>query len=209
MLLGVSHLELPVRSLDRARAFWVDLAAFEILAEGPGYLDVEGHGAILRLVEGASAEGVTLHCQTAQVEESLATLIAGGARLLRAAGEHDGRWLGTLETEDGHRLTLWRRLRESDRAEPVPLLTSRPWTAAAEALANRLLAHVPASFRDLARAGTIAEAEYLTPDEAEVGNLEVVRATIRSTPRILRERLRPAFQEEGLDLDAFPGDLQC
>lgn len=209
MLLGVSHVEIPVRALARARAFWIEVAGFSPLSAGADYLDLEGHGAIVRLVAREPATGITIHFQTAQVEEDLAALIAGGAHPRRAPEEHDGRWLGEVETEDGHRLVLWRRLRESDRAVAIPLPTSRPWEAAAEALANRLLAAVPESFRDLARQGAVAEAEHLAPDGQQVAVLEVVRATIRSTPRIMRERLRPSLLAEGYDLDAFPTDLLC
>lgn len=211
MLFGLSHLCLPVNDLAVARRFYADAVGLELLAERPGSLDLDASGSTLRLVESvAPLAAVTLHLQTAEVGAAADLLQAAGATLLRAAAPNsDDELAAELADPFGHRLVLWRRLREDelDRVPELPI--TRPWQPAAEVLLQALLARVPPTFRDLARTGSVAEAEHLCPLPGEVETLHAVRAYIRATPRFRRDYLKPALIDHGFDPQAFAADFVC
>lgn len=211
MFCGLSHLLLPVSDLAAARRFYAGAVGWAPLQEGEGSLDLDASGATLRLVvsDGPIAPA-TLRLEIAAVEEGAEVLRAAGATLRRPAAPNLADELeAELEDPFGHRLVLWRRLREDELGRVPELPVTRPWEPAAEALLQSLLARVPASFRDLARTGAVAEAEYLCPLPGAVEPIHAARAYIRATPRFRRDYLKPALVDHGLEPEAFEEDFLC
>jgi catechol 2,3-dioxygenase-like lactoylglutathione lyase family enzyme len=209
-LFGVSHLVLETGDLAASRRFFAETLGFAVLGEEADSFELDAAGVRLRFERAPGPPlPVTLRLQAAQLEDAVPFLKAAGARTLEPPQAGQGHLEAVLETPEGHRLVLWRRLREDELPEPPPLPLTRPWHPEAEVLAQALLAAVPESFRDLARRGLCAEAEFLCPEPAEIGRLEAVRGYIRSTPRFQRDRLRPTLRLQGFDPDAFAEDFAC
>ncbi len=210
MAFGITQLVLPVRCLASSRAFFADALGFAVLAAGDGFVELDGQGVGLRLeATSGTIAPHTLRLQTTDLEGSLEQLEHAGGRQLLAPAVVGARLEARLADPDGHCLVLWRPRRESELPEPPPLPTSRDWDAAAETLAAGLLARVPESFRDLARAGMTAEAELLCPLDQAVSCHFVARAYIRSTPRLQRSRLHAALRDHGFAPEGFGEDFAC
>lgn len=209
VVFGLSHIVVPVADLFVARAFYVGGLGFTVVGERPGLVDLEAGMTIVRLCETPEDRApVTLRLQAVSisgVQERVGTL---------------GTWMATpvrtpeleltieVRDPDGNRLVFWRPLTEDEYDEPVSLPMKKPWTDEAEKLMQSLLSAVPALFRDLARTGAVAEAEYLTGGGSPVEVEMVVRAYIRATPRLLRSRVRAPLQERGFDLDRYRLDFE-
>lgn len=208
MSCGLTHLVLPVADPARSAAFYREGAGFAETS-GPEPREVEGHGLTLRLVPGVPARGLTLRLQTTDVESAADRLVAAGARWNRAPENGPAERTARLCDPDGYGLELWRRLRESELGEPPTLPTRLVWSSEARARATVLLALVPEEFRDLARNGLVAEAEYLGVTAPEIAPDLVLRAYVRSTPRLLRARLYRPLVDLGFDLAPCREDFEC
>jgi catechol 2,3-dioxygenase-like lactoylglutathione lyase family enzyme len=209
-MLGLSHVCLGVKDLDSAREFYAEGAGFEVVGEAGRYLDLDGRGATLRLELAGRGDRrrATLRLQTNDVEKSVVALVAAGAELVRApAANEDLEWIAELADPDGNRLLPWRRLSEDEWNFAPELPKTRSWKADAEELLQSLLARVPVHFREIARRGTTAEAEHLAQQQNHVTREEVVRAYIRATPRMMRDRVRAPLKEHGFSPDDYPGDF--
>ncbi len=206
---GVSHVDLPVRDLLRARRIYAGLLGFEERAGGEGWLDLDAGGTVLlRLVE-VSRPGhrQSLRVQAATVEGALEALAhAGCERLYAPARTPQQELVGSVRDPDGHTLTVWRPLSEDEYDFVPELPKALAWDADAEALLKSLLRAVPALFRALARRKVVRVAEELAERSRRVTREEVVRGFILASPRVTRGRNRLPLQQHGVDVELYQAD---
>lgn len=212
MLCGLTHFIVPVADLDAALEIYSEGLGFAVVAQTPERVDLDASPLVFCLIRGSSpVNGLALRVQTLAVDEVARRLIGAGCTLQQGPIDCLARRerFAELADADGHRIELWRRLREDELPAPPPLPISRPWLAAAETLAQSLLAGVPEPLRDVARRGTVAEAELLCPEDDDVSEETYVRAFIRATPRLLRDELREPLRLHGFDPSAYEADFSC
>ena len=217
-MLGISHLRLPVSRLEVSRRFYESVMGFQVLGPEEAELSAgpEGAGAVLdalgvRLCLSASEEAfglLELSFQTARVRAAVKRLSEGGAVVDQGPTKTSrGTLEAVLRDPDGHRLRIWRKLREDELEQEPELPTTRAWEEGARTLLRAFLQQTPVLFRDLARKNCVREAEHLTPDGQPVGPRTVARAVVRATPRLMRSRLRRPLGELGFDPDDFSEDF--
>jgi catechol 2,3-dioxygenase-like lactoylglutathione lyase family enzyme len=205
---GLSHVDVPVVDLARARRFYVETLRFEPRAEGAGWLDLESGNAKVRLVESKQLEHpVALRVQSPTVEAAIDLLLQRGAKLVYAAARTPEQHLvGAVRDPDGNTVYVWRELTE-DEYDAVPELPKQlVWQADAEALLKSLLKSVPALFRALARRRVAAMAEELAARTHVVTREEVIRGFILASPKITRGRNRKPLVDHGIDVDKYQAD---
>lgn len=210
MRCGLTHLELPVSRLSRSRPLYEHGAGFQPVAETADGVDLEAGGIVLRLCRRpVPFPTVVLRLQTNDPAAAASTLVGRGAIPIQPAEKVADRELrATVEDPDGHRLILWRRLRESELDHPVDLPTVLFWHAPAGAVLNSLLSRVPELWRDLAREGSVAEAEHLSAG-GPVRRAHAIRGFIRSSPRLYRDNLRGTLLDHGICPEDYTDDFLC
>jgi hypothetical protein len=211
MRVGLTAVHLPVRDLGRSLGLYRDcMGCVEVRRCEAGVVTLEAGGCLLVLELAAEPKPVRLRFQTARVAATAEELVRSGAREIWAPTPVEGRELeAELEDFDGHRLVLWRRLREDELETEPDLPTTETWADPARDLLRSLLRRVPGEFRDVAREGSVAEAEWLALDHGRVEERHAVRAFIRSSPRMLRDNLRGPLRDHGLEPEDYVDDFEC
>lgn len=207
MFFGVSHVDVPVRDLVRARQFWVDGLGFSVKREGDGFIDVETGNVAIRLLETrravAPASLRVVVADPAAAAQAVVTL--GGQLLYEAAKTPALELVATCACPDGNQLIVWRDLTEDEYDRTPELPTTLRWENSAEVLLKDLLGHVPALFRGLARRKVTRNAEHIAKEtsNAIVSRDVVVRAYILSNAKITRDRVRRPLIANGFDPDDY------
>jgi len=206
---GLSHVDVPVRDLERARAFYCGCLGFHEGRRGEGWLDLETGTARLRLVETASPERrAALRIQSSEVEADLEHLTGAGASLLyEASRTAELELAGSVRDPDGNTITVWRELSEDEYGFLPELPKQGRWLPDAEGLLKSLLTRVPALFRGLARRKVARNAEYLA-EGRPVTRDDVVRAFIVSNAKITRDRVRQPLIDHGFDPADYPEEFE-
>ncbi len=206
---GVSHVDVPVASLDAAVRFYGRALGFPVRQAGPGWADLDASSAAIRLVEAPGAERrAALRVQVAEVEPVFRALLEAGARRLYDPSRTDANeLLASAHDPDGNTLIVWRPLSEDELGYLPALPTAAAWRPEAEALLKSLLLAVPALFRGLARRKVVRLAEARAPGKA-IGTDDVVRAYVLASARITRHRLREPLLRHGFDPEAFRAEFE-
>ncbi len=210
VIFGISHVCLSGPDLEVLREFYVKCMGLSELGSGPGWVDVEAGGTIVRLLASTGVpRGGQVRIQVGSVSKAVAGLTEGGAKLvLVPTRSPELEMVAEVLDPASNRLTLWRRLSEDEYGFIPDLAKTESWDEAAEKLMQSFLACVPESFRDVARTNAVLEAEYLACD-AEVVEIEhVVRAYIRATPRLMRDRVRQPLLDHGFQPDHYQADFE-
>jgi catechol 2,3-dioxygenase-like lactoylglutathione lyase family enzyme len=211
MFYGVSHLDIPVTDLDRARSFWRDVIGCTEVKQGEGFADLDSGSIRLRLLQVARVEHpVSVRVAVRDVAEAYAALVQAGARPLYEAMRTPAlELMACVADPDGHSIVLWRELTE-DEYDFVPDLPKEgEWRAEAEELLVKLLAHVPALFRALARRKVTRNVEYLaSTDHSPVTREHVIRGYILSSARITRYRLVEPLKRCGIDPERYRAEFE-
>ncbi len=207
---GVSHVDLPVRDLARAKRLYSGVLGFVVRAEGEGWADLDTGTGALRLVETRrSASRVAIRVQTPTVEAAIEYLSHHGTTIAYpAARTPDQQLVGAVQDPDGNTIYLWRPLTEDEYGFDPDLPTELTWEPDAEALLKSLLKSVPVLFRILARRRVVAVAEELAGPRKLVTREEVIRGMILASPKITRERNRRPLIEHGIDVDRYAADWE-
>lgn len=212
MFYGVSHLDIPVTDLARAAALWRDVIGCQEAKQGDGFVDLDSGSIRLRLVQVARVEHpVSVRVSVRDVPEAYATLLQAGARPLYEVMRTPALELtASVADPDGHSIVLWRELTE-DEYDFVPALPKEgEWLADAEELLIKLLAHVPALFRALARRKVTRNVEYLAAtDHSPVTREHVIRGYILSSAKITRYRLVEPLQRCGIDPERYRAEFDA
>lgn len=210
MFFGVSHLVVPVTDLERSANLWRDVMGFAEARRGEGYLDVDSGNVAIRLMQVPAVESrLSLRLSVSDVPAAYQALLAGGA-----ASRYEPMRTPELEEiacvsdADGHAIVLWRALTEDEWGFVPELPKQGEWYPEAEDLLKRLLAHVPALFRMLARRKTTRVIEQLAREARSPVTRElVIKGYITASAKITRYRLVEPLRAEGIDPDDYRAEF--
>lgn len=209
IIYGISHIDVPVRDLDRAQKFYVEVLGFVSCERTDAWVDVEAGTVKLRLTQsGVPGPTVTIRLQCGQVEEARERLLHAGAKPVSEVERTPELELVTVVADpDEHRLILWRPLTEDEYGFDPELPTEKVWTPEAEARLKAILRTVPVLFRALARKRITKTSEIMSGDEVDAHI--VVRASILSTAKIMRKLMRAPLSDLGIDLERYQEDFDA
>ena len=202
MFFGISHLVVPVTDLQRSAALWCDVMGFAAVQRGDGFVDIDTGSASLRLLQVQNVEAsVALRLQVGDVAAAYAALLAAGATSRYAPVKTPQlEEMACVNDADGHAITLWRALSEDEWGFVPDLPKQGEWLPEAEDLLKRLLAHVPALFRMLARRKTTRVIEQLAQEaQSPVTRDLVIKGYITASAKVTRFRLVEPLKAEGID----------
>jgi len=210
MFFGISHLVLPVTDLEQSASLWRDVMGFGEAQRGEGFVDMDTGSATLRLAQVQRVEArVSLRLQVADVEQAYARLLAAGALSRYAPMQTPAlEAMACVSDADGHSIVLWRALTEDEWGFVPELPKQGQWLPEAEELLKRLLTHVPALFRMLARRKTTRVIEQLAEEaKSPVTRELVIKGYITASAKITRFRLVEPLRAEGIDPDQYRAEF--
>lgn len=207
---GLSHVDVPVSDLVRAKRLYSEVLGFSMKAEGEGWADLDARTSALRLVETRHPKNrAAIRVQASMVESAIDMLTKNGTTLAHAAFRTpDQNLVGAVHDPDGNTIYVWRPLTEDEYSVVPELPTELAWLPEAESLLKSLLKSVPALFRGFARRRVVAVAEELAEQTKLVTREEVIRGMILASPRITRERNRKPLVEHGIDVNRYAADWE-
>lgn len=210
MFFGVSHFVVPVTDLERAAKLWRDVMGFAEARKGEGYLDIESGNIAIRLMQVPVVESkVSFRLAVLNVPEAYQALLAGGAvsryEPMRTPELEE---MACVTDPDGHSIMLWRALSEDEWGFVPELPKEGEWYPDAEQLLQRLLSHVPAFFRMLARRKTTRVIEMLAKEaQSPVTRELVIKGYITTSAKATRYRLIEPLRAEGINPDDYREDF--
>ena len=210
MFFGVSHLVVPVTDLERAAKLWRDIMGFAEARKGEGYLDIESGNIAIRLMQVPAVESkASFRLTVLNVPEAYQALLDGGATSryepMRTPELEE---MACVTDPDGHSIVLWRALNEDEWGFVPELPKQGEWLPDAEDLLQRLLKHVPAFFRMLARRKTTRVIEMLAKEaQSPVTRELVIKGYITSSAKVTRYRLIEPLRAEGINPDDYREDF--
>jgi catechol 2,3-dioxygenase-like lactoylglutathione lyase family enzyme len=211
MFFGISHIVLPVTDLERAVRMWSGVVGFTQAHRGDGYVDIDSGNVALRLMRVPAVEAkLSLRLTVHDVGQAHQALVAAGAVSRYAPMKTpELEEMACVTDPDGHSIVLWRALTE-DEWGFVPELPKQQgeWTPEAEDLLQRLLSHVPALFRMLARRKTTRVIEMMAAEENSAVTRElVIKGYITSSAKVTRYRLIEPLRAEGINPDDYRAEF--
>lgn len=211
MFFGISHLILPVTALDASAALWGDVMGFTAVQRGDGFVDIDTGSATLRLLQVQKVESsVSLRLQVNDVTAAYGALLEAGASSRYAPMKTPQlEEMACVSDADGHAIVLWRALSEDEWGFVPELPKQGEWLPDAEDLLKRLLAHVPALFRMLARRKTTRVIEQLAAEaHSPVTQEWVIKGYITASAKITRFRLVEPLRAEGINPDDYRAEFE-
>jgi len=206
MFFGVSHVVVPVTDLERSARIWRDVIGFAESRRGEEYVDMDSGNVAIRLIKVSTIESnIALRLSVYDVTKAYQHLLAGGTRS-RYAPMHtpDLEEMACVTDPDGHSIVLWRALTEDEWTFIPELPKQGEWYPDAEDLLQRLLGHVPALFRMLARRKVTRVVEELArEDNSPVTREHVIKGYITSSAKVTRSRLIAPLRAEGINPDDY------
>lgn len=125
------------------------------------------------------------------------------SHLKRAEDLWSGR-MGFAVSKRGHAIILWRTLTEDEWGFVPDIPKQGEWYPEAEQLLKRLLSHVPALFRMLARRKTTRVIELLAAElKSPVTTEIVIKGYITASAKVTRFRLIAPLKAEGIDPEKY------
>lgn len=209
---GLSHVDVEVRSVDRASAALTLACGFSVAQQGAGFCDIETGSGLVRFIETTTVtRTASLRLQVADVVEAHRRLLHAGYRRHYDPERLEAEVVASVLDDDGNVFRVWRPLTEDERDAPVPLPTTRVWTDETTHLLQSLLKQVPALFRGLARRKVTREVEALSEAEGTaIDRRLVVRGFIRSNaPFTRRLRTEGPLRAHGFDPADFKTDYDA
>lgn len=211
MFFGISHLIVPVTALDASAALWGDVMGFTAVQRGDGFVDMDTGSATLRLLQVQKVESsVSLRLQVSDVTAAYGALLAAGTASRYAPMKTPQlEEMACVSDADGHAIVLWRALSEDEWGFVPELPKQGEWLPDAEDLLKRLLAHVPALFRMLARRKTTRVIEQLAAEaHSPVTQEWVIKGYITASAKITRFRLVEPLRAEGINPDDYRAEFE-
>jgi catechol 2,3-dioxygenase-like lactoylglutathione lyase family enzyme len=205
MFFGLSHVDVPVRDLERALRLYHDTIGFGIERRGEGWADLNPSTALIRLRESATAERpVSMRIEVPDVGAATDALVAAGVELIYHPGRTEQLTIeATLRDPDSNLITLWRNLSEDEYDFEPELPKEMTWDDDAEAMLKSLLKSVPALFRGLARRKIVKEAETRASKTNRIDRDLAIRSFISAQSPPNRGRLREPLRKHGIDPDDY------
>lgn len=210
MFHGISHIDLQVTDLDKARHLWADIIGFRVSSEGDGFIELDSGNVGLRLIEVGRVEHTgSIRISVPSVEAAYKKLLSAGLSS-RYAPMHapDLEKIACVNDDNGHAIILRRPLTEDEWDFVPDLPKTGEWLPDAEDLVVRLLSHVPAFFRMLARRKVTRVVEKLALDDnSPVTREHVIKGYITSSAKVTRSRLIAPLKAEGIDPDDYKDEF--
>jgi predicted enzyme related to lactoylglutathione lyase len=205
MFFGLSHVDVPVRDLQRALTLYRDALQFEIEGEGEGWIDLHAATSKLRLLQTRHVERpASLRIESPNVDAGVRRLAEAGARILyEPTRTEELTIIAVVEDVDGNTLTVWRKLSEDEYGFDPELPKEKSWDPEAEALLKSLLRAVPALFRGLARRKIVKEAERRVGAPGRIDRELAIRSYISAQSPPNRPRARQPLLDHGIDPDEY------
>lgn len=211
MFFGISHLLVPVTDVERSARLWREVMGFSEVRSGEGYVDIDTGSAVLRLTQVQTVESsISLRLQVSDVDQAYASLLAAGSTPRYAPMRTpDLESMACVNDADGHAIVLWRALTEDEWGFVPELPKQGEWTQDAEELLKRLLAHVPAIFRMLARRKTTRVIEQMAAEAHSAVTRElVIKGYITASAKVTRFRVIAPLQAEGINPDDYRAEFE-
>ena len=208
MFFGISHLVVPVTQLEQSTRLWRDIMGFTDVQRGEGHVDIDTGNVLVRLAQVPTVESsASIRVQVSDVNQCYEKLLAAGAVSRYAPMNTPSlEAMACVADADGHSIMLWRPLTEDEWGFVPDLPKQGEWTPEAEDLLKRLLSHVPALFRMLARRKTTRIIEQVAKEEKSAVTRElVIKGYITASAKITRYRLVEPLKAEGIN----PADYQA
>ena len=206
MFHGISHVDIQVLDLDHARQLWADVIGFAVSREGEGFCELDSGNMIIRLIEVPTVEHkATLRLSVPDVSKAYDKLLnVGTTSLYEPMKTPDLEKIACVTDSNGHSIIVWRSLSEDEWDFVPELPKTGEWLPEAEDLVKRLLSHVPAFFRMLARRKVTRVVEELArEDNSPVTREHVIKGYITSSAKVTRSRLIEPLKAEGINPDDY------
>ena len=210
MFHGISHLDLQVTNLSKGRQLWSDAIGLIVSKEGDGYIELDSGNVAIRLIEVPGIEQTaTIRLSVPSVTQAYEKLISYGVTgKYEPMNTPDLQKIACVTDENGHSIILWRALSEDEWDFVPELPKTGEWQSDAEDLVKRLLSHVPAFFRMLARRKVTRVIEQLAKDDnSAVTREHVIKGYITSSAKVTRSRLIEPLKAEGLNPDDYQAEF--
>lgn len=210
MFHGISHVDVQVTNLDKAIHFWNTIIGFSIKSQGNGFVEIDSGNVAIRLIEVPAIENTsTIRINVAEVNTSYQALISAGASPRYAPmNTPEQEKIACVTEHDGHSIILWRTLSEDEWDFVPELPKTGEWYPDAEDLLVRLLSHVPAFFRMLARRKVTRVVEELAKkDNSAVTREHVIKGYITASAKVTRGRLIEPLKAEGINPDDYQAEF--
>lgn len=206
MFHGISHIDIPVSNIERARKFWCDVIGLTETKKSEGFIDLDSGNVAIRLIQVSEVRNpVSLRIPVRDVQAAYKLILTSNTRSAYEPMRTDSlEEIACVTDEDGHSIILWRLLTE-DEWDFVPQLPKEgEWYPDAEALLKRLLSYVPAMFRGLARRKVTKVVEMLAKEQQSAVTREhVIKGYITSSAKLTRSRLIEPLKKEGINPDDY------
>ncbi|MDH5736410.1 MAG: DUF2621 family protein, partial [Gammaproteobacteria bacterium] len=202
MFHGISHIDLQVVDLKKARDFWSQLVGFAVSKEGEGYAELDSGNVAIRLIEVPAIEQTaTLRLSVPDVSQAYEHLLQQGAiSRYEPMQTPDLQKIACVTDDNGHSIIIWRALSEDEWGFVPELHKTGDWLPDAEQLVVNLLSHVPAFFRMLARRKVTRVVEQLAKaDDSPVTREHVIKGYITASAKVTRVRLIKPLLAEGIN----------
>ena len=211
MFHGISHFDLQTSSLLQSRQLWAEVIGLNVSREGEGFIELDSGNVAIRLIEVSEVNQTsTIRLSVQNVSGAYKHLVENGTTSLYEPMETpDLEKIACVTDQNGHSIILWRSLTE-DEWDFIPQLPKTgEWYPDAEELLIRLLSHVPAFFRKLARRKVTRVVEELASEmNSPVRREHVIKGYITSTAKVTRSRLIKPLIAEGINPDDYKEDFE-
>lgn len=210
MFHGISHIDLQVVDLPKARDFWSKLIGFSVGKEGEGFTELDSGNVAIRLIEVPAIEQTaTLRLAVPEVGKAYEQLLSNGASSrYEPMNTPDLEKIACVTDDNGHSIIVWRALSEDEWGFVPELHKTGDWLPEAEELVVRLLSHVPAFFRMLARRKVTRVVEQLAKDDdSPVTREHVIKGYITASAKVTRVRLIKPLQAEGINPEDYQAEF--
>lgn len=206
MFFGVSHIVLQVSQLQRSEALWSGRMGFAVSKRGEDFIDIDTGNVCIRLIQVPRVETTaSVRVSVPDVGEAWRALQqAGATSRYEPLKTPDLEEMACVSDADGHAIILWRALTEDEWGFVPDIPKQGEWYPEAEQLLKRLLSHVPALFRMLARRKTTRIIELLAAEmKSPVTTEIVIKGYITASAKVTRFRLIGPLKAEGIDPDRY------
>ena len=210
MFFGISHVVMPVTDLEATAGLWCQVIGFIEQRRGEDHVDIDSGSAVLRLVRVPRIESkVSLRVTVSDVGQAYQALLSAGAESRYAPMKTpELEEMACVTEANGHSVVLWRALTEDEWGFVPELPKQGTWPAEAEDLLKRLLGHVPALFRMLARRKTTRVIEMMAEEARSPVTRElVIKGYITSSAKVTRSRLIGPLRAEGINPDDYKAEF--
>lgn len=206
MFHGISHIDLQVTDLNKTRHFWAGTIGLSVSKEGEGYLEMDSGNVAIRFIEVPNIEQTsTIRINVPEVGAAFQKLLAAGAKSrYEPMKTPDLHKIACVTHQDGHSIIVWRMLSEDEWDYVPELPKTGEWLPEAEEFLIRLLSHVPAFFRMLARRKVTRVVEQLAnADNSPVTREHVIKGYITASAKVTRSRLIEPLKAEGINPEDY------